>query len=514
MALLLTGTAIGFASCSSDDEVTPTNSNVTLPTPPYEAVSGKYEITSAGSPYRNIELGASGNYIVTRNYGSYSAAGNARKSLLNRGKEAIATRSTTYGNYVYGTFTDLGNHEYALEGFGTIRLEYTGENVTGIEITADGTTQTYSAEKQPTMGGDNMTNALCRTWRVEKVVDLIIDKETGERHEETVTPENTGSYEDGMAREVMFSKSGTYFISYVDGELELAEWKWKDRNAGTINYARDGEWSEDYVTLTFSGNRAIFHEVWDDRYEREEVWTHLVTDDVTDDTTDVNLPEGLSPLDNVFTSRLLKEVSDDHFIYEKGYLTQIVSSYDTCSFRYNYIAAPEAALPDVYLMDGNEIEYEAELNKQGFVRTAYRVGHETTTFTYNADGHITAIDDGREGRLYTLEWKDGDLVRMTWTRKSDGSLGNDCRYEYDGQPNSDNLMFYYKVFDVDLDEIQKFYYAGLLGKSTLHLPAREIDLDDNDMHTFVWTDNGFSSHDSDYEPQPDDEPETTFSFIE
>lgn len=125
------------------------------------------------------------------------------------------------------------------------------------------------------MGGDNMTNALYRTWRVEKVRDVITDKETGRKREETVTPENTGSYGTDLAEEVMFSKSGTYLVKFVDNTIGLAEWKWHNRGAGEMEYAWDGEWYGDYVTITFEGNKAVVYEMWDDEYEREEEWTYL-----------------------------------------------------------------------------------------------------------------------------------------------------------------------------------------------------------------------------------------------
>ena len=197
-------TAAGFTACSDDNEGG--IGNINLPTPQYEQVSGKYEITSAGSPYESIELGASGSYIVTRNYGGYSlapkAGGKTRMALL--AKRSGTTRSTEYGGVIYGTFTALGGNEYALEGFGTIKLEYTGNDVTGIEVTTNGSTTAYTAEKAPTMGDDNITSALCRTWKVEKVRDVYFDKETGKESDVTVTPENPGEFGGDMGSEVMF----------------------------------------------------------------------------------------------------------------------------------------------------------------------------------------------------------------------------------------------------------------------------------------------------------------------
>ena len=521
MALMLVCTAIGFASCSDDNEGG--TGNIDLPTPPYESVSGKYEITSASSPYESIELGASGNYIVTRSYGGYSMTAQAdartRKSML--AKSGTTTRSTEYGGIIYGTFTETGENEYALDGFGTIKLNYTGSEVTGIEITpANGQTQTYTAEKTATMGDDNITNALCRTWKVEKVRDIYFDKQTGKETDETVTPDNPGSFGNEMGYEVMFSKSGTYLISRLDGSIDLAEWKWRDRSKGTLYYAWDGEWTGDYATITFDGNRAVVHDKWEDDYGRDESWTYLVAADAPDapetpDTPGTDLPEGQSPLANVFTGKLLKQMGDDQFFYENGFLTKIVNDYETLTFRYNYITNPDAGLPDVQVMDGDEVEYEVELNEQGFAERVHGMRYDDISiFTYDDEGHIIAIDDGREGRLYTLVWENGNLVRMTYTHKSDGRPGNDCHYEYDGQANSNNIMLYYKLFDIDLDEIQNLYYAGLLGKSTAQLPIKEIDVDDNSTTTYIWTDSSYTSLDENETIQPGDEPDATFSFYE
>lgn len=63
--------------------------------------------------------------MVTLNYGGgyYAAASQTatsraaeggHKSLFNSGKAGAQTRSTQYGNVIYGTFTSLGDNEYPL----------------------------------------------------------------------------------------------------------------------------------------------------------------------------------------------------------------------------------------------------------------------------------------------------------------------------------------------------------------------------------------------------------------
>ena len=225
---------------------------------------------------------------MTLNYGGgyYSAASQTatsraakggHKSLLNVGKAGAQTRAQQSGNVIYGTFTSLGGDKYDLEGFGTVTLGYTGEEVTSIEVTTeDGQTTQYTTEKEPEMSDDTMTNALCRTWKIERIHEIYVDKETGERFEGDFSPENPGEYGYDMPYEVMFSKAGTYVVSYLDNTFMLAVWKWQNRGDGVLTYGYDGEWQGETCTISFDGDKATVHEKWNDEYESSETWTYLV----------------------------------------------------------------------------------------------------------------------------------------------------------------------------------------------------------------------------------------------
>ena len=60
LGMLLT---MPFLTACGDDE------SIDLGTPKYESISGKYTINNPSSPYKSIELGAGGDYIVTLNNG-------------------------------------------------------------------------------------------------------------------------------------------------------------------------------------------------------------------------------------------------------------------------------------------------------------------------------------------------------------------------------------------------------------------------------------------------------------
>lgn len=59
LGMLLT---MPFLTACGDDE------SIDLGTPKYESISGKYTINNPSSPYKSIELGAGGDYIVTLSF--------------------------------------------------------------------------------------------------------------------------------------------------------------------------------------------------------------------------------------------------------------------------------------------------------------------------------------------------------------------------------------------------------------------------------------------------------------
>ena len=508
--ILMLFATVGFMACSDDDEAN-------LPTPSFEAVSGKYTITTDGSPYQSIELGASGNYIVTlAGAPSYASAvasahvADARKAFLRNPASTVQTRATTYGYYIYGTYTDLGNGSYQLEDFGTVTLSTDGSgNVTGLTINSGKYgSSTVTVEKEDVVDDSEMTNNLCRTWRIESVRYVYEDKETGEQVDITATPDNYQQFENymgTMAEEILFSKSGTYFISYRDNTLDAAQWRWNNMGAGILEYAWEGYWDGDYVTISFSGNRMNVSESWEDEYEREEVYYTLVAVDNgnggTDQPEEPDQPvTEETPVSRVFTGLLPRSVDDEMMIYENGWLVRIVDVDDPTNvdfqFRYNYATGGEG--PDVEMLnEAGETILEVTLNEQGWAETVRDVMYDATTiFTYDSEGHIINVNDGREDRYYTLTWTDGDLTRRTYVYKNDdGSWDTSAEpddainFEYSAEENSNCFMVYYDFYDIDLDNIEMLYYAGLLGMAPKHQLSK-VSHDGGGVSTCTWTEEG------------------------
>ena len=268
-----------LTSCGDDD-------GGTLSTPQFESVSGKYTVTTPGSQYKSIELGASGNYIVMTNSG-YRAQADASRSAKEKDTflfhhAANDSRATNYNGIIYGTYTQLSDGRYNLEGFGIIEIIYGSDNtVTGFELTPEnGGPVSLTVSKEETMPDDDVTNALCRTWEVESI--RFIETEDGETFDITLNKDNSNSFEDAerFPEEVLFSKSGTYMIYYTSGEIGISSWKWKNKAEKSFFYSWNNQWYDDeFATVSFSGNRAIIYECYEESGPypyKEEDYTYLI----------------------------------------------------------------------------------------------------------------------------------------------------------------------------------------------------------------------------------------------
>lgn len=267
-AMLAAMTTVGFTACSSDDD------DISLETPQYESSAAKYEITSSDSPYSSIELTSSGNYIITE--ADYASASYATRSASEMVKSHSIFKNETprsrseFGGYKYGTYTKTGDNQYNLSGFGTITIEQKDGNNYDLDIElSDGQTMTLGANRENMYSSSKMTDYLCRTWEITKWVDK--EWENGKLiTDETSVP---GQEQDDPL-EAVFTKAGSYVVTYKDGTLDISTWKWDNEDKGILRYSwnldniNDPEESGT-VTVTFNGNTCEVYE--EETYEEGDV---------------------------------------------------------------------------------------------------------------------------------------------------------------------------------------------------------------------------------------------------
>ena len=533
--LLLTVLAVAsLTSCGSDGD-----GSVVIPPsnpPKFESVSGKYEISDKTSPYESVELGASGDYVVTKRGYTSSQASAKAKGMLSLEREASLTRAATDGGIIYGTYTQIDGNTFNLEGFGVIELITNGGGtVTGISITPSGGNEmTFSASKAQEMGSDELTEALCRTWKVIGGVEKGYDHYDGE-YEYPFDANDPGAL-----KEIMFTKSGTFLNLYNDNTIEALFWKWEDQGKMLLRGSWDNIWYNDddgNFTVQFSaGNRLTIREYYVDNESGEWYDNTIELEEknpTSADDEEVVVPTGQSPLEKVFTGSLVDIVDDhgrDQFVYQNGFLTQVKyvgDSYEqsyVINFEYLYLNSSKPATdPDVRYTKKREdgttsYVYDIWLDEAGFAKdiksTHYEKDGTTVSFDfrsscrYDSEGHLVYMNEGREEREYNLTWTGGDITSIETVDR------HTINYSYNESLNENNLMFFYDMFDMDIEELKYLYWAGLMGVAPKHtlIHSEEMGYEEG-VYDYQWEANRILSKRS-YEGDDAWEEIVNFTFVE
>lgn len=276
--LLMVMFGVMMASCSKGS----------LDAPKYEKNAARFTISSADSPYSSIEFTESGNYLITeKGYYPYFKP----SSVLTRSNDQMranifnpvnnqSTRNS-YGGIIYGRYTVNSNGDYVLEGFGTIKVESNGDTAVDLVIkTNSGQDIVVGANRDNIMKESDMTNKLCRTWKFDKV-HLVYWEEGKKVFDKTLSmAEYIDEEEDDKIPEnVIFTKAGTYLVTYSDGELAVSTWRWENEKKGILRYSWDYDhlYDEDAsgsVEVRFDGNKLVvveedYDEEVDERYKIE-----------------------------------------------------------------------------------------------------------------------------------------------------------------------------------------------------------------------------------------------------
>lgn len=172
----------------------------------------------------------------------------------------------------------------------------------------------------------------------------------------------------------------------------------------------------------------------------------------------------------VFSHKLPKEIDDMKLFYnDKDQLEKVVEDYATVTFDYSNLSSKK-----VRMKCGEKYIIDMTLNNKGFVESCiqnYNDGDkETWKFNYNTDGQMTYIfrSEGNDEETQ-MTYSNGNLVKTY--RPYDEPDNLETIITYSSTDNMGSIMFFDKIFGIDIDEMKYAYYAGLLGKATKQLPA-------------------------------------------
>ncbi|GHU96874.1 hypothetical protein FACS189483_01120 [Spirochaetia bacterium] len=185
--------------------------------PAIRTLDEKWNITSYGNRFVSFEFTNEGYYIVVEknnnpaqddpavHFGTYQIQNTNTINLANFGIVKIRSRSTDSIDFTVMLNADVLQRETA-----------------------------YRAEKAEPITDSARTDLLCRIWQIQRQDGRTV---TGTENELVV----------------LYSKAGTYLTLYPDGQVELAQWSWKD-DAETEFWYSWHEWrqygSADILRLT------------------------------------------------------------------------------------------------------------------------------------------------------------------------------------------------------------------------------------------------------------------------
>lgn len=321
LALTLAVGAIFVTGCSSDDN----SDDGPLEVPAYKSSSALYQITQTGSPLSSVEFTESGSYVIVRNGQRQNAPqGNGASRADEAVKESPTllvfspwnqpeTRSTTYSNIITGKYTKTDDMTYVLEGFGTIKVNMSGDNTYSLVITETGSSPyTLAAAKKEQYSGSEPTDKLCRTWRIASMrmevsmsgkyegfsfnfkVDEKVDggdmaglmlkcyeseirqmaKAAGYSASEREVKEAVAELKSDIEKtylyieNVIFTQAGTYMVTYRGDRLAISTWTWTGDDFKKIRYSWDysnmnGVLSNE-CSVGFDGKKCYIVEMYDD----------------------------------------------------------------------------------------------------------------------------------------------------------------------------------------------------------------------------------------------------------
>lgn len=217
----------------------------------------------------------------------------------------------------------------------------------------------------------------------------------------------------------------------------------------------------------------------------------------------------------VFTNGIPKSINGIEIIRDKDGRVEKYVFGDSFVASINY--SPEESVKKQYDCDVvvSESEYIVyiKLNDLGYASSsieiaADRTGEDVVTYTYNGDGQLCGMKGMKEvdkeddyTMSYDFVYEDGDIVKEVVTECEELLGAIIYKYGQDVVDNKYNVMLWSPVFesyfsginintaedrDVHFTLSDILYYAGMLGKSTKHLPISESIEGEDGSRSLEW----------------------------
>jgi hypothetical protein len=201
-----------FSSCVLEEEIDTNEIDV-------ETISARWVVSGSSQPFESFEFFDDNQYMVVMNQPLKSSA------------QAVQ---------LFGTYEIISSQKIRLSDFGTITFRMVNSKDAVLDVKLDDDSEVsmevYKAER---ISGTDKTKLLCRVWKRE--------------------PYESSSFLKDYELKILFSHSGTYFISLKDPDDNrfgtLNFWKWKDAEETTICYSPNtpvdcnGEYEMEIVEL-------------------------------------------------------------------------------------------------------------------------------------------------------------------------------------------------------------------------------------------------------------------------
>lgn len=212
-----------------------------------------------------------------------------------------------------------------------------------------------------------------------------------------------------------------------------------------------------------------------------------------DDNDDPKRPDA-PVIDQVFPEGVPSQIGDTKIVRNSnGQVTKIETkdeSYtSTAEFEYGtFSRATEFQVKltqyDSYDPTDKTVIY-MQLNDKGFVKYALEVysdpeySDDEWWFEYNADGQLNYLKRTEgDNEVTRITYTNGDITSRA-TTSDDHQTPSIYNISYTDNnvkrpiANKGGIMLFDDLFQIDMDEMEVAYYAGLLGKATKNLPVRQ-----------------------------------------